>query len=235
MGRTICRISKPLTVFFAPDKCAACSPGGPLANTHVMLALIRGDVTVTMISQRRESGVGVVPAGTGFAFNSSFRAGERLRARDAGGRVSPQHLSAGLVPLASRCEQAGCRSWFPRRNSEQTEHGLVPEGDGWYVVNMRDAAWRHVDGRGAVALVADDFENIRRFEQLGVNPFVIQPGEPMSLYHWETDQEDLLVVSGEAVLIVEGEERAAARVGFRAPAAQHQARGHRCRQRVRAS
>jgi uncharacterized cupin superfamily protein len=95
----------------------------------------------------------------------------------------------------------------PEAKLEQTEHGLVPQGDGWYVVNMRDAAWRHVDGRGAVALVADDFENIRRFEQLGVNPFVIQPGEPMSLYHWETDQEALLVVSGEAVLVVEGEER----------------------------
>lgn len=95
----------------------------------------------------------------------------------------------------------------PEAKLEQTEHGLVPQGDGWYVVSMRDAAWRHVDGRSAVALVADDFENVRRFEQLGVNPFVIQPGEPMSLYHWETDQEALLVVSGEAILIVEGEER----------------------------
>jgi uncharacterized cupin superfamily protein len=27
------------------------------------------------------------------------------------------------------------------------------------------------------------------------------------MYHWETDQEDFLVVSGEAVLIIEGEER----------------------------
>jgi uncharacterized cupin superfamily protein len=33
------------------------------------------------------------------------------------------------------------------------------------------------------------------------------PGEPMAMYHWEADQEDFLVVSGEAVLIVEGEER----------------------------
>jgi hypothetical protein len=87
LGHTICRISKPLTVFFAPDKCAACSPGGPPASTHAALALVRGDVTVTMISQGRESGVGVVPAGTGFALNSSFRAGDRLRARDARGRV----------------------------------------------------------------------------------------------------------------------------------------------------
>jgi uncharacterized cupin superfamily protein len=72
---------------------------------------------------------------------------------------------------------------------------------------MRDAEWRHRDGRGAVGIVGDDFEGRRRLEQLGVNPFVLVPGEPMSLYHWEGDQEDFLVVSGEAVLIVEGEER----------------------------
>jgi hypothetical protein len=29
----------------------------------------------------------------------------------------------------------------------------------------------------------------------------------MSMYHWETDQEDFLVLSGEALLIIEGEER----------------------------
>ena len=29
----------------------------------------------------------------------------------------------------------------------------------------------------------------------------------MSMYHWEADQEDFLVVAGEALLIIEGEER----------------------------
>ena len=29
----------------------------------------------------------------------------------------------------------------------------------------------------------------------------------MAMYHWETDQEDFLVVSGEALLIIEGDER----------------------------
>ena len=29
------------------------------------------------------------------------------------------------------------------------------------------------------------------------------------MYHWEADQEDFLVLSGEALLVVEGEERAA--------------------------
>jgi uncharacterized cupin superfamily protein len=84
---------------------------------------------------------------------------------------------------------------------------LTPKGDGWFILNLRDADWRHADGRGAVCLVLDDFENERRPVQVGVNPFVLAPGEPMAMYHWEADQEGLLVISGEALLIVEGEER----------------------------
>jgi uncharacterized cupin superfamily protein len=84
---------------------------------------------------------------------------------------------------------------------------MPPEGNGWYVVNMRDAMWKHADGRGAVCVVLDDFEGERRRLQYGVNPFVLAPGEVMGMYHWEADQEDFLVVSGEAILVVEGEER----------------------------
>jgi hypothetical protein len=88
---------------------------------------------------------------------------------------------------------------------ERAEQGLVAQGSGWFVLGLREAVWRHVDGRGAVCLALDDFENARRPGQLGVNPYVLEPGEPMAMYHWEADQEDFLVVSGEAVLIVEGE------------------------------
>ncbi len=96
----------------------------------------------------------------------------------------------------------------PEAALEKTEHGLAPQGDGWYVLNMRDAEWRHADGRGAVCIVSDDFEGWRReADQVGVNPFVLLPGEPMARYHWEADQEDFLVVTGEAMLVVEGEER----------------------------
>ena len=96
----------------------------------------------------------------------------------------------------------------PESTLERTEHGLAPESGGWYVLNMRDAEWRHADGRGAVCVVSDDFEGWRRdADQLGVNPFVLMPAEPMSLYHWEADQEDFLVVSGEAVLVIDGEKR----------------------------
>jgi uncharacterized cupin superfamily protein len=95
----------------------------------------------------------------------------------------------------------------PEARLEQTEQGRVPKGEGWFVLNLRDAEWRHAEGRGAVCVALDDFEGWKRATQLGVNPFVLEPGEPMAMYHWEADQEGFLVVSGEAVLIVEGEER----------------------------
>jgi uncharacterized cupin superfamily protein len=84
---------------------------------------------------------------------------------------------------------------------------MGPDANRWYVVNMRDAVWKHADGRGAVCMVLDDFEGERRRLQFGVNPFVLAPGEVMGMYHWEADQEDFLVVAGEAILVVEGEER----------------------------
>ena len=103
---------------------------------------------------------------------------------------------------------ARCRSLVvPESKLATTEHGLVADGQGWFVLNMRDAQWRHADGRGAVCVVLDDFEGWRRDVQFGLNPFVLMPGEPLALYHWEADQEDFLVVAGAATLIVEGEER----------------------------
>jgi uncharacterized cupin superfamily protein len=91
----------------------------------------------------------------------------------------------------------------PELELEQTEHGKVPKGEGWYVLNARDARWYHAEGRGAFC----DFEGENDFPQLGINVQVLGPGEAMAMYHWEADQEDFLVVSGEALLIVEGEER----------------------------
>jgi hypothetical protein len=88
LGATICRFSKPLIIFSDPDTCAACSPGGQALKIRSVLGLVRSDVTVDMISQRRESGLVVVPAGTDFAFNiSPIRNGDRLQGRDASGRV----------------------------------------------------------------------------------------------------------------------------------------------------
>jgi uncharacterized cupin superfamily protein len=54
---------------------------------------------------------------------------------------------------------------------------------------------------------ADEYEAETLFPMLGMAIRVMSPGEPSTTYHWETEQEDFLVVFGEAVLIVEGEER----------------------------
>jgi quercetin dioxygenase-like cupin family protein len=77
----------------------------------------------------------------------------------------------------------------------------------WYVRNLRDADWKHAPGRGAVAVALDDFEGERTSEQLGFNVFVLEPGDEMSLYHRERDQEAFLVLRGEATLRVGDEER----------------------------
>ena len=55
----------------------------------------------------------------------------------------------------------------PEASIQTTENGLAPDGEGWFVLNAREAGWRH----------------------------------------WEADQEDFLVISVEALLIVEGHER----------------------------
>ena len=86
---------------------------------------------------------------------------------------------------------------------EPTDLGLVPRGQGWFVLNAREARWRHGRGRSAIC----EFEGELEFSQLGINLSVLEPGETMAMYHWEADQEDFLVLSGEALLIVEGEER----------------------------
>jgi len=94
----------------------------------------------------------------------------------------------------------------PEASLESTDAGLVPKDGGWFVLNARDARWYHADGRTAVT-VWEAEEGEGEFEQLGINLSVLNPGEPMAMYHWEADQEDFLVLSGEAVLIIEGEER----------------------------
>jgi uncharacterized cupin superfamily protein len=47
----------------------------------------------------------------------------------------------------------------------------------------------------------------RRFPQLGINLNVLQPGEPMTMYHREEAQKDFLILAGDCTLIVQGEER----------------------------
>jgi uncharacterized cupin superfamily protein len=86
---------------------------------------------------------------------------------------------------------------------EQTENGLVPEGDGWFVVNARDARWWHHDTFGSSVT----FEGETAFPDFGINIQVLEPGQPNCMYHGENAQENFLVLTGECLLLVEDEER----------------------------
>jgi hypothetical protein len=90
----------------------------------------------------------------------------------------------------------------------ETERGLVPMGDGWFVLNAREAQWWERGGRGVLCeFEGAGFEGATDFLQVGINLTRLMPGEPMTMYHWEADQEDFLILFGEAVLVIEGEER----------------------------
>jgi uncharacterized cupin superfamily protein len=91
----------------------------------------------------------------------------------------------------------------PEAPLRSTKYGLVPEGDGWFVLNARETRWRDYGPLG----VNCDFEGKRPFKQLGINLNVLEPGEPMGMYHRENHQEGFLVLAGECLLIVEGQKR----------------------------
>ena len=73
----------------------------------------------------------------------------------------------------------------------------------WFVKNAREVPW--IDS--ALGKYCNFEDKDARFEQLGINLNVLAPGEPMTMYHREGEQEDFLVLDGECLLIVEGEER----------------------------
>ena len=94
---------------------------------------------------------------------------------------------------------------MPEAPLERTETGLAPAGDGWFVLNVRDARWS--DGGELGGLYASFESENARFTQLGFGLGILRPGEANALYHAEETQEDFLVLAGECLLLVEGEER----------------------------
>jgi len=92
----------------------------------------------------------------------------------------------------------------PEARLEYSDHGTFPVEDGWFVVNARAAQWFESDGLGFYAPF--EGENAT-FGELGINLNILRPGEPSCMYHGEETQEDFLVLAGECVLVVEGQER----------------------------
>jgi uncharacterized cupin superfamily protein len=98
---------------------------------------------------------------------------------------------------------------------KETESGLEPVSEGWFIVNVADTTWWRSDVFGASCpFEGNDDERRRktneanaRFKEYGINIHVVWPGQPNCMYHREGAQEDFLVLSGECLLLVEGEER----------------------------
>jgi uncharacterized cupin superfamily protein len=98
---------------------------------------------------------------------------------------------------------------------EEVGSGLAPVTDGWFVVNVADAAWVRNDAFGGrcgfessprVLAERPDLEP-RMFSQVGYTLAVLEPGKASGMYHAESLQEDFLVLAGECLLVIEEEER----------------------------
>jgi uncharacterized cupin superfamily protein len=96
-----------------------------------------------------------------------------------------------------------------------TGSGLAPQGDGWFVVNVADAPWLRNDSFGARTSfevggrLGRELPSLEQhpFPDLGISVYVLPPGRPSTMYHGESAQEGFLVLQGECLLIVEGQER----------------------------
>jgi uncharacterized cupin superfamily protein len=86
---------------------------------------------------------------------------------------------------------------------ERTDTGLVPADDGWFIANLADLRWETLRGGGTWC----SFESPNaRSATLGIGVHILSPGEKPGYYHAESNQEGFLVLSGECIAIVEGEE-----------------------------
>jgi len=87
---------------------------------------------------------------------------------------------------------------------ERTADGLRPAGAGWFVVNVADLAARRNERMG---MPCSPEPHDARFAEFGINLCVLEPGQFNARYHRENAQEAFLVLSGECLLVVEGQER----------------------------
>src|SRR5919112_223491 len=73
-----------------------------------------------------------------------------------------------------------------------------------FIINVADAP---ALGHSKRATIIDFEPEDAPWPDTGVNIQIMQPGQPNGRYHSEGAQEDFLVLSGECVAIVDGEER----------------------------
>jgi len=117
---------------------------------------------------------------------------------------SSSHASR-TAPSAKLLHRDERREMIEEAQLRETPAGVEPAGPGWFVVNVGDTKWMTHEAFGSGCV----FESRESggFPELGVNISVLQPGQPLCLYHEESAQEDFLVLAGEGVLLVNEEER----------------------------
>ena len=93
---------------------------------------------------------------------------------------------------------------IPEAPLERTAGGAVPSDGGWFVLNAREARW--LDGTFG-AYTRFEGKAGARFSQVGININVLAPGQAACMYHGEDSQEDFLVLQGDCLLLIEGQER----------------------------
>ena len=117
------------------------------------------------------------------------------------------------MPLLSKVDVATPARDTPEMTEAklvETEAGLTAQTPGWFVMNAREAAWSTLAGGGTwLSFEAKGVPN-----QIGSGLHVLPPGETTGLYHREDNQEGFLVLEGECLLVVEGEERRMRRWDF---------------------
>jgi uncharacterized cupin superfamily protein len=89
---------------------------------------------------------------------------------------------------------------------EHTDYGLTPATEGWFVVDVPDAAWVTNEILGSACVFEGEGDDVS-FPDVGYTIGVLQPGQAGGRYHREANQEDFLVLAGECILVIEGEER----------------------------
>jgi len=89
---------------------------------------------------------------------------------------------------------------------QETPEGQLPVDDGWFILNLGEMAWDTVPGYGTWCEFNGP-EHDSNTPGIGVHVHVLQPGEAPGYYHAEAAQEGFIVLSGECIAIVEGQER----------------------------
>jgi mannose-6-phosphate isomerase-like protein (cupin superfamily) len=89
---------------------------------------------------------------------------------------------------------------------DETTEGRLPDGEGWFILNLGEMPWETVPGFGVWRDL--DWARVSGAEPIvGIHIHVLQPGETNGYYHAEAAQEGFVVLSGECLALVEGQER----------------------------